>query len=83
VRVPHVERWWPDTHGTPKRHAVVLKLGEASIALDDVGFLSIDVERGSDRRGFALRINDALVFCRGACWTSADLVPPTGTPEQN
>jgi hypothetical protein len=82
VRVPHIERWCPHTHWTPKRHAVVLKPGEASIAPYDVGFRSIDVDCGSDREGFALRINDALMFCRGACWTSADLVSLTGAPEQ-
>jgi beta-mannosidase len=82
LRVPHVERWWPHTHGAPTLHSVVLELGGARIELGPVGFRSLTVERGADGAGFALRVNDVPVFCRGACWTSADLVTLTGTPQQ-
>jgi beta-mannosidase len=82
VRVPDAERWWPHTHGEPKRHAVELRLGGQSIALGEVGFRTIEVDHGADGEGFALRINGTPVFCRGACWTSADLVTLDGTPAQ-
>lgn len=82
LRVPHAERWWPHTHGTPRLHDVELHLGDTSIALGCVGFRTIDVARGDDGEGFALRINGTPVFCRGACWTSADPVTLAGTPEQ-
>jgi beta-mannosidase len=82
VRVAHAERWWPHTHGAPVRHAVELHLGATAIALGDVGFRTIEVDRGADGAGFALRINGVSVFCRGACWTSADLATLAGTPVQ-
>lgn len=82
VRVPDAERWWPHTHGDPRRHAVELHLGGLPIALGEVGFRTIEVDRGDDDEGFALRINGTPVFCRGACWTSADLATLEGTPEQ-
>jgi beta-mannosidase len=82
LRVPHAERWWPHTHGVPKRHAVELRIGETVIALGEVGFRTLEVERGDDGQGFGLKINGVSVFCRGACWTSADLATLTGTPEQ-
>jgi beta-mannosidase len=82
VRVPKVERWWPHTHGTPQRHALLLELADERFELDPVGFRSIEVERGADGAGFALHINGTAVFCRGACWTSADLVTLGGTREQ-
>jgi beta-mannosidase len=82
LHVPHVARWWPHTHGTPQRHALALELAGERIELDPVGFRSIEVERGADGAGFALRINGTVVFCRGACWTSADLVTLAGTPAQ-
>jgi beta-mannosidase len=95
LRVPHVQRWWPHTHGTPRRHAIKLSLAPVrenvsddgsdngcEIALGEVGFRTIEVERGTDGTEFGLRINGEPVFCRGACWTSADLVTLTGTPEQ-
>ena len=82
LRLPYAERWWPHTHGVPKLHAIALQLGGESIALGDVGFRSIDVARGADGEGFALLVNGTPVFCRGACWTSADLATLAGTPEQ-
>src|SRR5581483_8702378 len=76
------ERWWPHTHGTPKRYTVELRLGGGTLSLGEVGFRSIEVDRGADQGGFSLRSNGTPVFCRGACWTSADLVTLEGTPEQ-
>lgn len=82
VRVPSAERWWPHTHGAPARHAVELRLDTTPIALGNVGFRTIEVDRGADGAGFALRINGVPVFCRGACWTNADLVTLAGTRAQ-
>ncbi|EKS70072.1 MULTISPECIES: beta-mannosidase [Caballeronia] len=70
VRVPDVRLWYPHTHGEPSRYAV--KLGD--IDLGEVGFRTIEVDRGVDGRGFQLVVNGVPVFARGACWTSADIV---------
>ncbi|MFM0071047.1 glycoside hydrolase family 2 protein [Paraburkholderia sediminicola] len=85
VRVPHAERWWPHTHGEPTLYPLTLQLDDEraiSRSLGCVGFRSIEVDRGADGTGFALRVNGAPVFCRGACWTSADLVTLSGTEAQ-
>ncbi|WP_322015107.1 glycosyl hydrolase 2 galactose-binding domain-containing protein [Paraburkholderia sp. J12] len=82
LRVPHVRLWWPHTHGTPTRYPFTLQLDGLSVALGEAGFRTIEVERGTDGEGFGLRINGEAIFCRGACWTSADLATLTGTPQQ-
>ena len=85
VRVPHVQRWWPHTHGAPTLYPLTLQLDDGcatSHALGPIGFRSIEVERGADGTGFALRVNGQPLFCRGACWTSADIVTLTGTQAQ-
>jgi beta-mannosidase len=81
LRVPNAERWWPHTHGTPALHALALYLGDETFDLGRVGFRTIETDHGDDGNGFALRINDTPVFCRGACWTSADLATLAGTPD--
>lgn len=70
VRVPDVRLWFPHTHGEPARYAVKLN----DIELGDVGFRTIEVDRGADQQGFRLVVNGVPVFARGACWTSADIV---------
>ncbi|SAL59932.1 glycosyl hydrolase [Caballeronia terrestris] len=75
VRVSNAPLWWPHTHGEPALHAVKLhsqSLG--TIALGDVGFRTIEADRGASNDGFQLIVNGVPVFARGACWTSADLV---------
>ncbi|MEW9586100.1 glycoside hydrolase family 2 protein [Paraburkholderia sp. DGU8] len=85
VRVADPRRWWPHTHGTPTLYPVTLQLDDGCAtrhALGPIGFRSIEVERGADGAGFALRVNGVPVFCRGACWSSADLVTLAGTDAQ-
>ncbi|MCC8391222.1 glycoside hydrolase family 2 protein [Paraburkholderia sp. MMS20-SJTR3] len=86
VRVPQAQRWWPHTHGEPTLYPLTLQLDDDgtlnSHPLGSIGFRQIEVERGADGEGFALRVNGVPVFCRGACWTSADLVTLTGSEAQ-
>ena len=74
VEIPDVERWWPHTHGTPALYAVSVFVGDQTLDLGKVGFRTIAVDRDTDGKGFGLVVNDLPVFCRGACWTNADVV---------
>ncbi|WP_131799904.1 glycoside hydrolase family 2 protein [Paraburkholderia ginsengiterrae] len=85
VRVPLAERWWPHTHGEPTLYPLTLQLDDGHVTSHDlgpIGFRSIETDYGEDGAGFALRVNGQPVFCRGACWTSADLVTLTGSEAQ-
>lgn len=70
----HVEPWWPHTHGNPTLHDIELSLDGEIRSLGRTGFRRIEVDHGSDGKGFALRINGEKIFCRGAIWSSADIV---------
>ncbi|SAK46914.1 glycosyl hydrolase [Caballeronia hypogeia] len=70
ARVPNVRVWYPHTHGEPSRYAVKI----SDIDLGEVGFRTIEVDRGADGKGFQVVVNGVPVFARGACWTSADIV---------
>jgi beta-mannosidase len=72
VIVPQVERWWPHTHGEAALYAVRLEAGSVVVDLGNVGFREIAVDTANE--GFAIRVNDAPIFCRGACWTPLDPV---------
>jgi beta-mannosidase len=69
LEIPDVERWWPHTHGEPALYAARLRLGDVDVPLGRVGFR--EIRREGD---FALTVNGARVFCRGACWTPLDVV---------
>lgn len=78
LRLRKVDKWWPRTHGTPALYPVRLRLGELEVDLGKVGFRSIELDRGTDGKGFALKVNGQPVFARGACWSASDLVSLAG-----
>ena len=81
LRIPDVALWWPHTHGTPDLYDAHVKIGTFALDLGHVGFRTVEVDRGVDGKGFALKINGERVFCRGAAWSSADIVSLPGTRE--
>ena len=72
--VPEVERWWPHTHGEPALYPVQVFVGDHDFDLGKVGFRTLAIDRDIDGKGFGFLVNDVPVFCRGACWTCADIV---------
>ena len=69
-----LEPWWPHTHGDPKLYDVTLSNEHSEVSLGKVGFREITVAKGAEGDEFQLKINGVPIFCRGACWTNADLV---------
>ncbi len=70
--------WWPAGYGEAALYPVSIRIGARVIDLGRTGFRSIAVDRGADGSGFALIVNGARIFCRGAVWTPADLVSLAG-----
>ena len=72
--------WWPHTHGTPHLESchLELRVGDEWIDVDcgRVGFRDIRL----DTAGGAVRfvVNGVPVFCRGACWTTIDILELRG-----
>ena len=70
MRISSPPRWWPHTHGEPTRMAASIVVGGGTvIELGHIGFRSVEVV---DADRFALRINGADVFARGASWLPLD-----------
>ena len=70
--IPDVARWWPHTHGEPALYAARLVAGSVTVDLGSVGFRDVVVDTTNE--GFAMHVNGARIFCRGACWTPLDPV---------
>jgi beta-mannosidase len=79
LRLPAIAPWWPLSHGEPALHAVTLTIDGTVHDLGRTGFRRIDIDRGQDRRDFALIVNGDRVFCRGGVWTTPDIVDLPGT----
>lgn len=73
-----VAPWWPHTHGEPKLHPLSLVVDGRQWPLGKVGFRNIALDRGPDGHGFGIAINGVPVFCRGAVWTTPDIVDLPG-----
>ncbi len=71
---PDARPWFPHTHGEQVLYPLKLVIGDAELDLGPVGFRSLAIDRGTDGKGFGLIVNGVPVFCRGACWSSPDVV---------
>lgn len=78
LSIPDVAVWWPHTHGAPVLHDVAILSDGKRHILGRTGFRRITIDRGIDGKDFALLVNGVRVFCRGAAWTSADIVDLPG-----
>jgi beta-mannosidase len=78
LQVDAPDLWWPHTHGEPALYDVRLEAA-AGVAADlgAIGFRDL-----ARLEPFALQINGARVFCRGACWTPLDPVTLSASGEQ-
>ncbi|KRB62839.1 beta-mannosidase [Rhizobium sp. Root708] len=74
LRLADVEAWWPHTHGEPHLYAFSIVVDGVEINVGKTGFRRIEVDHGDDGKSFGLRLNGEPVFCRGAVWTTADIV---------
>ncbi len=74
LSIPAVSVWWPHTHGDPVLHDVEIAAGADRLRIGRTGFRRVEVDRGTGGDDFALVVNGHRVFCRGAVWTSADIV---------
>ena len=81
LRVTHVQRWWPHTHGVPALYGVAADIEGHAIDCGRTGFRTIEEDRDGEPGAFALRINGERVFCRGACVSSHDLLGLADTDE--
>nr|WP_236771776.1 glycoside hydrolase family 2 protein [Agrobacterium tumefaciens] len=79
LHIPDVETWWPKTHGRPALHEILLELDGKQHRLGRTGFRRIEIDHGGDGKGFGLKVNGQPVFCRGAVWTTSDIVRLPGT----
>lgn len=79
LQIPGIETWWPHTHGRPALHEIFLELDGEQHRLGRTGFRKLEIDQGEDGDGFGLRINGQSVFCRGAVWTTADIVRLPGS----
>jgi beta-mannosidase len=74
LELPGAALWWPHTHGTPHLHDVDIVAGTIRFDCGRVGFRSLAVDTSPSGDSFGLIVNGEAVFCRGACWTGADIV---------
>ena len=76
VLVSGAQLWWPHTHGDQPLYEARIVLdtdhGDVTIDCGSVAFRSIDISTSDGE--FTVLVNDTRVFCRGACWTTPDIV---------
>ena len=81
LKIADVQAWWPHTHGTPFLYEVAIAIDGRSYGVGRTGFRRVSVDRGDDGNDFGLVINGERVFCRGAVWTTEDIVRLGGRRE--
>ena len=84
MRMQSAEHWWPHTHGAQPRYSASIVLqtseGAVTIGFPPIAFRQVHVHRSGN--GFAIKVNGLVVFCRGSCWTTTDVVSLRGLDEK-
>jgi beta-mannosidase len=78
LSLPAPARWWPHTHGAQPAYDARVTIEAATSVEVDLGPVSFRTVEVTDPDRFALRLNDTEIFCRGACWTTSDVVSLAG-----
>ncbi|MDQ3281342.1 MAG: glycoside hydrolase family 2 protein [Acidobacteriota bacterium] len=81
LQVENPQLWWPHTHGESFLYDCAVTVDDQTIDCGPIGFRGIEALQ--DDGGFTLRVNGEEVFCRGVCWTSADIVSLNGDPRES
>src|SRR5262249_28121247 len=75
-------RWWPHTHGEQPLLDCGLHLASETgcydVPLGRVGFRKLEVIQDD---GLSVAVNGVAIYCRGACWSVADLFNPDGADD--
>lgn len=75
--------WWPHAHGSPTLLACKITLEQnnsrTEFDLGLRGFKQLHLNRHNNL--VEIQVNKKVIFCRGACWTNADIETLTGTKE--
>lgn len=79
LEMTDVQLWWPQSHGKPHLYDVSIIVDGIAHAAGRTGFRHLAIDRGSDGNDFGLVVNGVPVFCRGAVWTTADIVRLPGS----
>lgn len=75
-----VPLWWPHTHGPQPRLPARLETSAGDVSLGPLAFRTMALDTAGGR--FVLSVNGVPVFCRGAVWTTVDVVALTSTPSE-
>ncbi|TWF43415.1 glycoside hydrolase family 2 protein [Neorhizobium alkalisoli] len=81
LHLPDIEPWWPNSHGSQPLYDVTLTIDGEEFWLARTGFRRIEIDRGPDGNDFRLSVNGERIFCRGAVWTTADILSLPGDRE--
>jgi beta-mannosidase len=82
LTIGNVAPWWPNSHGPATLHDVSLTIGGEPHLIGRTGFRHVEQHSGDNGQGFGLLINGARIFCRGAVWSSADLLNLTASRQR-
>lgn len=79
--VAETDLWWPHTHGQPRLLACSLVINHHQTTTEfDLGLRGFKQMHLNRNQGLVeININQTPIFCRGACWTNADIETLTGT----
>lgn len=81
LSIPGARLWWPSGWGEQPLYTVTARLMSGNQAVHQkavrIGLREVALWRDKDQQGetFGIKINGRLIFCKGANWIPADVLP--------